>query len=126
MPKGTSKVIVDAERNRRTLEKQANQLPWFGGGASSKSAKRVPNTASKVKMRGVTLHQGGLRAVGCRDTHAILFICLCRVNSNGTKRIPKATNMKPKGCQKRPTLNQKGAKINKSCSKIKPWGRSKF
>ena len=44
MPKGTSKVIVDAERNRRTLEKLANQLPWFEGGAGSNSTKRVPKT----------------------------------------------------------------------------------
>ena len=44
MPKGMSKVIVDAERNRRTLEKPANQLPWFEGGAGSNSTKRVPKT----------------------------------------------------------------------------------
>ena len=44
MPKGMPKVIVDAERNRRILEKQANQLPWFEGGASSNSTKRVPKT----------------------------------------------------------------------------------
>ena len=29
-----SKVIVDAERNRRTLEKPANHFPWCGGGPS--------------------------------------------------------------------------------------------
>jgi hypothetical protein len=51
MQKGTSKVIVDAERNRRTLEKPANRFPWFGGGASSKSTKQVPTTASKVMKK---------------------------------------------------------------------------
>ena len=44
MPKGMPKVIVDAERNRRTLEKLANQLPWFEGGAGPNSMKRVPKT----------------------------------------------------------------------------------
>ena len=44
MPKGTWKVIVDAERNRCTLEKPANQLPWFEGGGGSNSMKRVPKT----------------------------------------------------------------------------------
>jgi hypothetical protein len=48
MQKGRSKVIVDAERNRRTLEKPSNRFPWFGGGANSKSTKQVPTTASKV------------------------------------------------------------------------------
>ena len=51
MPKGTSKIIVDAERNRRTLEKPANRFPWFGGGASSKSTKQVPTTAAKVMKK---------------------------------------------------------------------------
>jgi hypothetical protein len=51
MRKGRPKVIVDAERNRRTLEKPANHVPWFGGGASSKSTKQVPKTASKVKKK---------------------------------------------------------------------------
>ena len=32
MPKWLPKVIVDAERNRRTLEKSANHFPWCGGG----------------------------------------------------------------------------------------------
>ena len=40
--------IVDAERNRRTLEKPANQRPWFRDGASSKSMKRVPKTVANV------------------------------------------------------------------------------
>ena len=44
MPKGMSKVIVDAERNRRTLEKPANQLPWFEGGLASNSTKLGPKT----------------------------------------------------------------------------------
>ena len=46
--KRSSQVIVDAERNRRTLEKLANQLPWFEGGAGSNSAKRVPKTIPNV------------------------------------------------------------------------------
>ena len=46
MQKGISKVIVDAERNRRTLEKPASHFRWFDGGASSKPTKQVPNTAS--------------------------------------------------------------------------------
>ena len=40
------KSIVDAERNRRTLEKPASHFRWFDGGASSKPTKQVPNTAS--------------------------------------------------------------------------------
>ena len=44
MSKRMIKIIVDAERNRRTLEKRANQLSWFEGGASSNSTKRVPTT----------------------------------------------------------------------------------
>jgi hypothetical protein len=51
MQRGTSEVIVDAERNRRTLEKPANRFPWFGGGASSKSTKQVPTTVSKVMKK---------------------------------------------------------------------------
>ena len=47
MPKGTSKVVVDAERNRRPLEKPANQFLWFEGGAGSSAAKRVPKTRPK-------------------------------------------------------------------------------
>ena len=43
-----SKAIVDAERNRRILEKQANRFPWFGGVASSKATKQVPKTVSSV------------------------------------------------------------------------------
>ena len=46
MPKGIPKVIVDAERNRRTLEKPASHFRWFDGGASSKSTKQVSNIAS--------------------------------------------------------------------------------
>ena len=37
---------VDAERNRRTLEKQASHIPWFRGGAGSKSTKQLPKTTS--------------------------------------------------------------------------------
>ena len=33
MQQGTSKAIVDLERNRRTLKKPANHIPWFGCGA---------------------------------------------------------------------------------------------
>ena len=33
MPKWFQKIIVDAERDRRTLEKPANQGMWFCGGA---------------------------------------------------------------------------------------------
>ena len=54
MPKWLPKSIVDAERNRRTLEKPANRFPWFGGGASSKSTKQVPTTASKVMKKAPT------------------------------------------------------------------------
>ena len=53
--KGGQKLIVDAERNRRTLEKPASHVPWFGGGASSKSTKQVPKTASNATKR----HQNG-------------------------------------------------------------------
>ena len=35
MPKRVPKVIVDAERDRRTLEELANQGVWFRGGAVS-------------------------------------------------------------------------------------------
>ena len=53
MPKWFQKSIknVDAERNRRTLEKPANRFPWFGGGASSKSTKQVPTTAANVMKK---------------------------------------------------------------------------
>ena len=51
MPKGMPKIIVDAERNRRTLEKLANQLPWFEGGAGSKTTKRVSKTTPMVRKR---------------------------------------------------------------------------
>ena len=77
MENGSQKGIVDAERKRRTLEKPANQLPWFGCGAGSELAKRVPNMASKVKMRALALHQGALRAVRCRDTHVIILFMSC-------------------------------------------------
>ena len=33
MEKGSPKWIGDAERNRRTLEKPASHVAWFGGGA---------------------------------------------------------------------------------------------
>ena len=46
--KGTPKVIVDAERHRRTLEKPAGRSVWFGGGTSAEPATEVPKTASKV------------------------------------------------------------------------------
>ena len=39
-PKG----IADAERNRRTLEKPANQLPWF-------FEEQVPNTTSNYTQK---------------------------------------------------------------------------
>ena len=46
MENGIPKSIIDAERYCRALEKPANQLPWFGGGANSKSAEQVPKTTS--------------------------------------------------------------------------------
>ena len=36
MKSGRPNAIVDAYRNRRTLEEQANQIPQFEGGASYK------------------------------------------------------------------------------------------
>ena len=42
-------------------------------------------------------------------------------NRNGSTKVPNATNIESKGCQTRPTLNQKGANMSNSCSKIKPW-----
>ena len=47
--------IVDAERNRRSLEKLDNHLPWFGGWASSKSTKEVSKTVSKVRRKGIEI-----------------------------------------------------------------------
>ena len=48
MQKIKSKVSVNAERNRRTLDKPAIHVPWFGGGAFFKSTdqvlKRQPKT----------------------------------------------------------------------------------
>ena len=41
MPKWLPKSIVDAERDRRTLEKPANHIPWFGGGTSLGSEGRA-------------------------------------------------------------------------------------
>ena len=55
MPKGTSKVIQDAERNRRTLEKPASQLSWFEGGAGSNSSKPVPKTTPNGTKEGPRL-----------------------------------------------------------------------
>ena len=52
MPKGISKAIVDAERNRRTLDNPANQLPWFEGGAGSNSKKRIPKTTPNGTNKG--------------------------------------------------------------------------
>ena len=46
---------------------------------------------------------------------------LMNKNQNGSAWVPMATNIEPKGCQQRPTLNQKGANTSKNCSKIKPW-----
>ena len=48
MPKRLPKVIADAERHRRTLEKPACRSVWFGGGTSAEPATQVPKTASKV------------------------------------------------------------------------------
>ena len=41
---GTPKGVIDAERNRRTLEKLANQIPCFGGSQLQTNV-QVPNTA---------------------------------------------------------------------------------
>ena len=41
---GSRKGIIDVELNRHTLETPSNQLPWFGGSASSKSTIRVSKT----------------------------------------------------------------------------------
>ena len=41
-----------AANNRRTLEKLANQLPWFEGGAGSKTTKRVLKTTPDGTKKG--------------------------------------------------------------------------
>ena len=51
---------------------------------------------------------------------------LMNKNQNGSAKVPKATNIEPKGCPKRSTLNQKGANVSKSCSKIKHWSVRKL
>ena len=41
-------------------------------------------------------------------------------NQNGSAKVPKASNIELKGCQKRPAWSQKGANMSKDCSEIKP------
>ena len=53
MPKGSSKIIVDAERNRRTLEKPANHFPWFGGGASFGAEGKVGCWVEHTTLRAI-------------------------------------------------------------------------